>query len=157
MDCLPGSSEVGEDTRVGEGGCGEREDQSPKSSAPPPQSFPMPAGGGLVTLVLTSASFQSPGMQKDSSRSLPHSSKIRSSEEGDRVCKGSMWRPGKHATPQPSSPVHPDVSPLGLPGPPAPWCVLSRSLCWPLPPPAHRPPLSPAGRITSGRAWFAGS
>ena len=35
-----------------------------------------------ITLLLTSASFHSPGMQKDSRRSLPHSSKIRSSEEG---------------------------------------------------------------------------
>lgn len=37
--------------------------------------------GWSTTLLLTSASFQSPGMQKDSSRSLPHSNKIRSSEE----------------------------------------------------------------------------
>lgn len=42
----------------------------------------------VVTWLLTSASFQSPGMQKDSSRSLPHSSKIRSSEEGDTFAKG---------------------------------------------------------------------
>lgn len=65
-----------------EEGCGEREDQRAKSSAPPPPS--MPAVFGVGTSLLTSASFQSPGMQKDSSRSLPHSSRIRSSEEGEQ-------------------------------------------------------------------------
>lgn len=67
-------------TRVLEEGCGEREDQRAKSSAPPST----PAVLGVGTSLLTSASFQSPGMQKDSSRSLPHSSRIRSSEEGEQ-------------------------------------------------------------------------
>lgn len=65
--------------------------------------------GAAVTLLLTSASFQSPGMQKDSSRSLPHSSKIRSSEEGEQRLHRGKWRPGKHATPSPS-PVNTEVT-----------------------------------------------
>lgn len=108
---------------------------------PPPQSFPMPAVGGLATLVLTSASFQSPGMQKDSSRSLPHSSKIRSSEEGTEFAEGACEDLGstRLSAAFPNAPRSPPRPP-GLPCTPAPWCVQCRSFCSPLPQLLHRPP-----------------
>lgn len=81
MDCPPGSSKVGRKLGLGREAVGRGKTRGPHQAPLP--AFPMPAVGGLATLVLTSASFQSPGMQKDSSRSLPHSSKIRSSEEGE--------------------------------------------------------------------------
>lgn len=59
-----------------------------RTQVPPPHLSQAPVCSAVGALLLTSASFQSPGMQKDSSRSLPHSSKIRSSGEGDRVGTG---------------------------------------------------------------------
>lgn len=55
---------------------------------PPPHPSLAAPYAAVGTLLLTSASFQSPGMQKDSSRSLPHRSKIRSSGEGNKVGTG---------------------------------------------------------------------
>ena len=76
-DCPPGTSQERGDSGWGEG----RPEVKIKRPSRPP---PTPACVAWY-LLLTSASFQSPGMQKDSSRSLPHSSKIRSSEEGDSL------------------------------------------------------------------------
>lgn len=73
-----------------------KEAQRPKPSVPS-LSFPTPVVWDPIALLLTSASFQSPGMQKDSSRSLPHSNKMRSSEERKQNLQR-KGRPEKQST-----------------------------------------------------------
>lgn len=158
MDCPPGSSQ--EMRPSGWGGRQWGEGRAEAETRHPLPILPMAAVRGAVgPLLLTSASFQSPGMQKDSSRSLPHSSKIRSSGEREQSWHRDEWRPGKYATLSLAADKYRSLRFLGLqhpcpPGSPAPWCVRCRHLCLPGSFTDHSCPLCEELLIQGG-SWFA--